>query len=223
MLPAIYFIFSRAACDDAVKQCLNSSLRLTTTEEREKIRKIAETKVDTFPTTDLDVLEYGSWLAALENGVAAHHAGMVPPFKEAVEECFSQALVKVVFATETLALGINMPARTVVIEKLSKFTGERHEILDARRIHATNRPRRAPRHRRRWSRRRAVESTHQLRTSRIASFGSQLHADSVRSAPLTTWRPTSSAAIRPTWLDTCSTFRLRSFALTSMSYVWKLS
>src|SRR5205823_3701646 len=80
---------------------------------------------------DLDVLGYDRWLAALELGIAAHHAGMVPPFKEAVETCFAAGLVKVVFATETLALGINMPARTVVIENLSKFTGERHEFLTA--------------------------------------------------------------------------------------------
>ena len=68
-------------------------------------------------------------MAGLEAGFAAHHAGMVPPMKEAVEEAFAAGLVKAVFATETLSLGINMPARTVVIEKLSKFTGERHEFL----------------------------------------------------------------------------------------------
>ncbi|MGI8663577.1 MAG: helicase-related protein, partial [Acidimicrobiales bacterium] len=78
---------------------------------------------------DLDVLGYDAWLTGLELGIAAHHAGLVPPFKEAVEELFVAGLAKVVFATETLALGINMPARTVVIEKLSKFTGERHESL----------------------------------------------------------------------------------------------
>jgi hypothetical protein len=78
---------------------------------------------------DLAVLGYGKFLAGLEAGVAAHHAGMVPPFKEAVEACFVEGLVKVVFATETLALGINMPARSVVIEKLSKFTGEHHQFL----------------------------------------------------------------------------------------------
>ena len=78
---------------------------------------------------DLAVLGYGRFLAGLEAGVAAHHAGMVPPFKEAVEACFVEGLVKVVFATETLAVGINMPARTVVIEKLSKFTGDHHEFL----------------------------------------------------------------------------------------------
>ena len=129
MLPAIYFIFSRAACDDAVTHCLNDGIRLTTAEERAEIRAIAEAKVESLSDEDLRVLDYGRWLAGLEAGVAAHHAGMVPPFKEAVEACFTRALVKVVFATETLALGINMPARSVVIEKLTKFTGETHEKL----------------------------------------------------------------------------------------------
>ena len=129
MLPAIYFIFSRAACDDAVRQCLNSGLRLTSPEEREQIRAVAEAKAESLSDEDLRVLGYGSWLAGLEAGFAAHHAGMVPPFKEAVEAAFARGLAKVVFATETLALGINMPARSVVIEKLSKFTGERHEFL----------------------------------------------------------------------------------------------
>jgi ATP-dependent RNA helicase HelY len=129
MLPAIYFIFSRAGCDQAVDACLASGMRLTQSEERERIRAIAEAHVGTLSDADLDLLGYGSWLAGLEAGFAAHHAGMVPPMKEAVEEAFGHGLVKVVFATETLSLGINMPARTVVIEKLSKFTGERHEFL----------------------------------------------------------------------------------------------
>jgi ATP-dependent RNA helicase HelY len=129
MLPAIYFIFSRAGCDQAVDACLAAGLRLTDPEEREQIRAIAERHVETLSDADLDLLGYGSWLAGLEAGFAAHHAGMVPAFKEAVEEAFTAGLVKAVFATETLALGINMPARSVVIEKLSKFTGERHEFL----------------------------------------------------------------------------------------------
>ena len=129
MLPAIYFIFSRNGCDDAARQCLDAGLRLTTEEERAEIRAIAEAKTDVLADDDLAVLDYGRWITALEFGIASHHAGMVPPFKEAVEACFSAGLVKAVFATETLALGINMPARSVVIEKLSKFTGERHEFL----------------------------------------------------------------------------------------------
>ena len=129
MLPAIYFIFSRAACDDAVRQCLAWGLRLTNSDERRQIRAIAEAKVDALSDADLRILGYDSWVAGLENGFASHHAGLVPPFKEAVEACFAAALVKVVFATETLSLGINMPARSVVLEKLTKFTGERHEPL----------------------------------------------------------------------------------------------
>ena len=129
MLPAITFIFSRAACDDAVRQCLMTGMRLTIAEEREAIRTIAESRTAGLSDADLEVLGYREWLAGLESGFAAHHAGMVPPFKETVEACFESGLVKAVFATETLALGINMPARTVVIEKLSKWTGEKHEFL----------------------------------------------------------------------------------------------
>ena len=129
LLPVIYFIFSRAVCDDAVKACLDAGLRLTDPDDRTRIRQIVEDHVVALTDRDLDVLGYDSWLAGLEAGIASHHAGMVPPFKEAVEACFAAGLVRVVFATETLALGINMPARTVVIEKLTKFTGERHEFL----------------------------------------------------------------------------------------------
>ncbi len=129
LLPSIVFIFSRAACDDAARAVLDEGFRLTTDVERRRIRAIAEHHVAHLVDDDLAVLGYDRWLAGLEAGVAAHHAGMVPPFKEAVEACFVEGLVKVVFATETLALGINMPARSVVIESLSKFTGEHHEDL----------------------------------------------------------------------------------------------
>jgi ATP-dependent RNA helicase HelY len=129
MLPAIYFIFSRAGCDDAARRALDAGVRLTTAEERARIREIVDERLAALTDIDLDVLGWPRWMGALEAGVAAHHAGMVPPFKEAVEACFAEGLVKVVFATETLALGINMPARSVVIERLTKFTGERHEFL----------------------------------------------------------------------------------------------
>ncbi|GAA2594436.1 DEAD/DEAH box helicase [Winogradskya consettensis] len=129
LLPAILFIFSRAGCDAAVRQCLDGGLRLTDPEERTEIRRIAEAKVASIPAEDLSVLGYWEWLDGLERGVAAHHAGMLPAFKEAVEECFVRGLVKAVFATETLALGINMPARCVVLERLVKFNGEAHVDL----------------------------------------------------------------------------------------------
>jgi len=124
LLPAIFFVFSRVGCDQAVSQVLRSGIRLTTAEQRREIREIVEARCRTLRDEDLAVLGYWRWLDGLERGVAAHHAGLLPAFKEVVEELFQKKLVKVVFATETLALGINMPARTVVLEKLEKFNGE---------------------------------------------------------------------------------------------------
>jgi ATP-dependent RNA helicase HelY len=124
LLPAIFFVFSRAGCDAAVQQVLRAGVRLTQKHERDEIRAIVEDRCRTLLDEDLGVLGYFEWLEGLERGVAAHHAGMLPAFKEVVEELFRKKLVKVVFATETLALGINMPARTVVLEKLEKFNGE---------------------------------------------------------------------------------------------------
>jgi ATP-dependent RNA helicase HelY len=131
LLPAITFIFSRAGCDAAVQQCLAAGLRLTTPEEAEEIQQTAERRTAEIPPEDLIVLGYGEWLEGLRRGIAAHHAGMLPAFKEVVEELFAAGLVRAVFATETLALGINMPARTVVIEKLDKWNGETHANLTA--------------------------------------------------------------------------------------------
>ena len=131
LLPAITFIFSRAGCNAAVEQCLHAGLRLTTPEEAEVIQRTAERRTADIPPEDLAVLGYGEWLDGLRRGIAAHHAGMLPAFKEVVEELFAAGLVRAVFATETLALGINMPARTVVIEKLDKWNGETHANLTA--------------------------------------------------------------------------------------------
>lgn len=124
LLPAIFFIFSRVGCDAAVKSCLHQNLGLTTKEDRVLIREIVEERCGSIADEDLATLGYFEWLKSLEQGVAAHHAGMLPAFKEIVEELFLKRLVKVVFATETLALGINMPARTVVLDRLDKFNGE---------------------------------------------------------------------------------------------------
>ncbi|MBL1093822.1 DEAD/DEAH box helicase [Streptomyces sp. NPDC001739] len=126
LLPAITFIFSRAGCEAAVQQCLYSGLRLNDAEGREQVRRIVEARTAGIPDDDLHVLGYYEWLEGLERGIAAHHAGMLPTFKEVVEELFVKGLVKAVFATETLALGINMPARSVVLEKLVKWNGEQH-------------------------------------------------------------------------------------------------
>ena len=129
LLPAIYFIFSRAGCDQALEQCRAGNIRLTSSAERAEILEFLDLKVAPVDPADLDALGYDLLAESLGRGVASHHAGMLPLFKEAVEELFAQGLVKVVFATETLSLGINMPARTVAIERLTKWQGERHELL----------------------------------------------------------------------------------------------
>src|ERR1700744_6477616 len=129
LLPAITFIFSRAGCDAAVQQCLAAGLRLTTPDEARIIEDTAARRTGDIPDEDLAVLGYHDWVLALRRGIAAPPAGMLPVFKEVVEELFTAGLVKAVFATETLALGINMPARTVVLEKLDKWNGEAHVAL----------------------------------------------------------------------------------------------
>ena len=131
MLPAVYFIFSRAGCDAALEQCRAAGVRLTTHEERRIIRGIVDDMCAALPDADLAVLGWHDWRESLQSGVAAHHAGLVPLFKEVVERLFQEGLIKVVFATETLALGINMPARSVVIERLTKWNGSAHVALSA--------------------------------------------------------------------------------------------
>lgn len=131
MLPAIVFIFSRAQCEDAVSSCMRAGMVLTSAEEESRIIEIVERNCESLSDDDKTALEFHRFLDDIGTGISCHHAGMIPMFKEAVEECFVQGLVKVVFATETLAVGINMPARAVVIEKLTKYTGDHHQLLRA--------------------------------------------------------------------------------------------
>ncbi|MDQ1710298.1 MAG: ATP-dependent helicase HelY, partial [Frankiaceae bacterium] len=126
LLPAIVFIFSRAGCEAAVRECTRAGLRLNDADERDRVREYVGLRCAELPEEDLAILGYFEWLDALERGLAAHHAGLIPTFKETVEELFVRGLVKAVFATETLALGINMPARSVVLERLVKWNGEAH-------------------------------------------------------------------------------------------------
>ena len=128
-LPAIVFVFSRQGCDDAVAQLRQSGVRLTSDEERTRIAEVVDERLWELPLEDLEVLGLSRWRRSLLDGVAAHHAGLVPLFKEVIESLFQQGLLKLVFATETLALGINMPARSVVIERLEKYDGEGHVLL----------------------------------------------------------------------------------------------
>ncbi|MGG5172527.1 DEAD/DEAH box helicase [Pseudarthrobacter sp. J1738] len=131
LLPAISFIFSRAACDAAVEQCVAANLWLTTEREQQIIASRVDEAAQEIPSDDLDVLGFWGWREGLLRGIAAHHAGMLPTFKEVVEKLFADNLVKLVYATETLALGVNMPARTVILEKLEKYNGEAHVNITA--------------------------------------------------------------------------------------------
>lgn len=124
MLPAIYFIFSRKGCDQAVKEM--ASFSLVTAEETAKLKQ----QIDAFLERNPEAARAGQ-VEPLYCGVAAHHAGILPAWKALVEELFQQGLIKVVFATETLAAGINMPARTTVISSLSKRTDRGHRLLTA--------------------------------------------------------------------------------------------
>jgi len=129
LLPVIWFVFSRKGCDEAAATVMRAGAGYTTKEESARIRQIADERLAGLNASDLALLDSKNWLERLERGIASHHAGLVPAFKEAVEVCFAEGLVRVVFATETLALGVNLPARSVVIDKLTKFTGEGHETL----------------------------------------------------------------------------------------------
>ena len=128
-LPAIYFLFSRRGCDDSAVEVYESGMKLTSSIEAEQIAAIADKAVESFSDDDLAALGYVRFAELLERGIAAHHAGMVPIFKEIVERCFALGLLKIVFATETLAVGVNMPARTVVIDRLTKYDGTSHVMI----------------------------------------------------------------------------------------------
>jgi len=125
LLPAIYFIFSRRECDRAVGNA--SQLKLVNPEEAQEI----EQAVNDFFARNPEATARQGQLEPLKRGIAAHHAGVLPAWKGLVEELFQRGLIKVIFATETLAAGINMPARTTVISSLSKRTDRGHRLLKA--------------------------------------------------------------------------------------------
>lgn len=124
MLPAIFFLFSRRGCEEAMKKTGDS--RLLTTAEQTMLKKAVDELI-----ADNENLKTHQHLEYLYKGVAVHHAGMLPSWKVTVEKLFQRGLIKVVFATETLAAGINMPARTTVISAISKRSDEGHRFLTA--------------------------------------------------------------------------------------------
>ena len=113
MLPAIYFVFSRRGCDEAMLS--SSHLQLLTAEEWDAVEAFVTRYVAEYPSAG----EHPH-LPYLFRGLAVHHAGLLPTWKVLVERLFQMGLVKVVFATETLAAGINMPARSTVLSSITK-------------------------------------------------------------------------------------------------------
>lgn len=124
MLPAIYFIFSRRGCDQSV--LATRGLQLLTAEESQQVKQRVARFLESYPD-----LARSPILDGIYRGVSAHHAGLLPAWKSLVEELFQANLLKVIFATETLAAGINMPARTTIVSSLSKRTDLGHRLLTA--------------------------------------------------------------------------------------------
>ena len=129
MLPAIHFIFSRAGCDEARDVMIRDGVQLNDAAEERAVDALVDDRLIDLPEADLAALGVAAWHDGLRRGVAAHHAGLVPAFKEVTEELFAAGLLKIVYATETLALGVNLPARAVVIDRLTKFNGQTHQVL----------------------------------------------------------------------------------------------
>lgn len=129
LLPAIYFIFSRAGCMRALRTAMSQGVSLVSATESEEVERHLLSKVARLSDADLVAIGFGELWEGARRGIAVHHAGMIHPLKEAVEQLFEKGLIRVVFATETLSLGIDMPARAVVIESLYKFDGVSHKLL----------------------------------------------------------------------------------------------
>lgn len=129
LLPAIFFIFSRAQCDEAARSLVADGFDFNDADSKRRVEALIDVATQGISEEDLLVLGIEDFERALIRGIGSHHAGMIAPLKECVERAFLEGLVRVVFATETLAVGINMPARAVVIEKVTRFRGEHHEIL----------------------------------------------------------------------------------------------
>lgn len=122
MLPAIYLIFSRRGCDQAATQL--GDLQLVNQEEAEQLQEY----ITQFLQMHGEAVRPEQW-EPLTRGIAVHHAGVLPAGKELVETLFEMGLIKVVFATATLAAGINMPARTTIFSSLSKRSDNGHRLL----------------------------------------------------------------------------------------------
>jgi len=129
LLPSIFFIFSRKGCDQAVEQIRKSNVQLTNESERYEIKKYLQNRFDDIEASDWSALRVDEWIDCAIRGFSSHHAGLIPQMKEAAEYLFQKGLLKLIFATQTLSVGINMPAKSVVLERMDKWNGTTHEML----------------------------------------------------------------------------------------------
>ena len=120
MAPVIWFVLSRSGCETAARRLVEAGPGFTTPIESSELRRRAERVGGALGAADLRALDWGGWAARLSAGVATHHGGLLPVQRELVESAFAEGLIKVAFATETLALGVNLPARTVVIDRVTR-------------------------------------------------------------------------------------------------------
>lgn len=124
LLPAIYFLFSRRDCEAAAEVCAMMRLRaLRDPEALRRINEVLASYLERLTAEDRKLQQVQTIVYLARRGFGFHHAGLLPVLKQLVEELFNKALMRVVFATDTLALGINMPARTVVIGRMNKYDG----------------------------------------------------------------------------------------------------
>ncbi|MCQ9206103.1 MAG: DEAD/DEAH box helicase [Omnitrophica bacterium] len=126
--PCVYFCFSRRKCEELAGE--TASFNFLSQSEKDKINNLFENLLRKF---NIFSSPHISFLAPLiKKGIAYHHAGLLPTLKEIIEQLFTSGLIKLIFTTETFALGINMPVKTVVFDSLSKFYGRYHSYLKTR-------------------------------------------------------------------------------------------
>lgn len=123
LLPCIWFVLSRARCDRALEACVEAGLRLTSSDEARTLRSLAEEAATCLTASERRALGWTTWITGFESGIATHHGGLTPLQRELVEVAYASGLVKVAFATETLALGVNLPARTVIVDRVTRPEG----------------------------------------------------------------------------------------------------
>ncbi|CAN5752025.1 hypothetical protein BH23CHL2_BH23CHL2_02280 [soil metagenome] len=130
MLPAIYFLFSRRDCEEYAQRVAMMRTQFVPDDDRAaRIEQVIDSQLQGLREEDRQLKQVADIISLARRGIGFHHAGLLPVLKQLVEVLFSRGLMQVVFATDTLALGVNMPARSVVIGRLNKWDGRQRRLL----------------------------------------------------------------------------------------------